>query len=275
MASSVSLGDFNAQLGRERYQSSLRRLWVLASIYRIGPFLGQGKAYGDPTMRVAVADDATLFREGLVLLLQAAGHEVLSTHSDGLSLYESLAESPVDVVLLDIRMPPGDEGGLTIASRIRQNYPEIGLLLLSHYSETHYLRSMLAIGTEGIGYRLKDRIAGVQMLNDTLARIYSREIVIEPMLVGALVGSDDHEVEPLTGSLAPRELEVLRLMAEGRSNSAIAKDLFVSVKAVEKHVASLFVKLEIPGDATVHHRRVLAVLTYLQSRRGGGYGQLP
>lgn len=224
-------------------------------------------------MRVAVADDATLFREGLVLLLQAAGHEVVSIHSDGLSLFESLASTPADVVLLDIRMPPGDEGGLTMAGRIREHYPKVGLLLLSHYSETHYLRSMLAIGTEGIGYRLKDRIAGVKMLNDTLARIHTREIVIEPMLVGALVATVDNHVDPLTDSLAPRELDVLRLMAEGKSNSAIAKDLFVSVKAVEKHVASLFVKLEIPGDATVHHRRVLAVLTYLQARRISSGGQ--
>ncbi|MFD5226084.1 response regulator [Microbacterium sp. NPDC058342] len=222
------------------------------------------------TMRVAVADDADLFREGLVLLLQAAGHEVVSTHTNGLSLYESLDTAPADVVLLDIRMPPGDEGGLTTAARIRERHPHVGLLLLSHYSEAHYLRSMLAIGTEGIGYRLKDRIAGVEMLNDTLSRIQTREIVIEPMLAGALVSGGDHPVNPLTGSLAPRELDVLRLMAEGKSNSAIAKELFVSVKAVEKHVASLFVKLEIPGDSTVHHRRVLAVLSYLQSRRVAG-----
>lgn len=219
------------------------------------------------SLRVAVADDATLFREGLVMLLHAAGHEVVSTHSDGLSLYESLTAAPADVVLLDIRMPPGEEGGLTIATRIRAHYPEIGLLLLSHYSETHYLRSMLSIGTEGIGYRLKDRIAGVEMLNDTLTRIHAREIVIEPMLAGALVGADDSRADPFAESLAPRERDVLRLMAEGKSNSAIAKELFVSVKSVEKHVASIFVKLDIPGDATVHHRRVLAVLSYLQSRR--------
>lgn len=247
---------------RERYRASPIGHYHGA----IGEYLRERK-YGDTSMRVAVADDATLFREGLVMLLQAAGHEVVSTYSDGVSLYESLDASPVDVVLLDIRMPPGDEGGLTIAARIRQRYPEVGLLLLSHYSETHYLRSMLAVGTEGIGYRLKDRIAGVKMLDDTLARIQAREIVIEPTLAGALVGADAHQVDPLTSSLAPRELDVLRLMAEGQSNKAIAKELFVSVKAVEKHVASLFIKLDIPGDATVHHRRVLAVLTYLQSRR--------
>jgi len=223
-------------------------------------------------MRVAVADDATLFREGLVMLLQAAGHEVVSTHSDSSSLFDSLTIAPPDVALLDIRMPPGEEGGLTGAARIRRHHPEIGLLLLSHYSETHYLRSMLAIGTEGIGYRLKDRIAGVKMLNDTLARIYSREIVIEPTLAGALVNDDDRRANPLADNLAPRELDVLRLMAEGQSNGAIAKELFISIKAVEKHVASLFIKLEIPGDATVHHRRVLAVLSYLQSRRIGSGG---
>ncbi|WP_300266171.1 response regulator transcription factor [Microbacterium sp.] len=221
-------------------------------------------------MRVAVADDATLFRDGLVMLLQSAGHDVVSTHSDGDSLYESLSTAPPDVALLDIRMPPGDEGGLTTARRIRLHHPHVGLLLLSHYSETHYLRSMLAIGTERIGYRLKDRIVGVKMLDDTLARIEVGEIVIEPMLARSLAGADAQQSDPLTSSLAPRELDVLRLMAEGQSNSSIARELFVSVKSVEKHVASIFVKLDIPGDASVHHRRVLAVLTYLQSRRVGG-----
>ncbi|RLP68928.1 DNA-binding response regulator [Mycetocola reblochoni] len=220
-------------------------------------------------MRVAIADDGTLFREGLVLLLGAADHEVVAAHSDGEALLATLGTEPVDIALLDIRMPPGEEGGLTTAALIRERHPEVGLLLLSHYSETHYLRRMLAIGTEGIGYRLKERIAGVQMLNDTLERIAAREIVIEPVLAGRLVETGERGDGPLS-VLAPRELEVLRLMAEGRANSAIARELFVSVKAVEKHVASLFVKLGIPGDATVHHRRVLAVLTYLHSQGVGG-----
>lgn len=220
-------------------------------------------------MRVAIADDGSLFREGLVLLLGAAGHEVVAAHDDGDQLLATLGEQHVDIAVLDIRMPPGEEGGLTTATRIRERHPDVGLLLLSHYAESHYLRTMLAIGTEAIGYRLKERIAGVRMLNDTLERILAREIVIEPALASRLVEIGEHR-DGVVGGLGSRELDVLRLMAEGRANRSIAEELFVSVKAVEKHVASLFVKLGIPADATMHHRRVLAVLTYLQAQKVGG-----
>ncbi|GAB3400862.1 response regulator transcription factor [Schumannella luteola] len=223
-------------------------------------------------MRVAIADDGTLFREGLVMLLGAAGHEVVAAHDDGDQLLATLGEQQVDIAVLDIRMPPGEEGGLSTATRIRALHPRVGLLLLSHYAESHYLRTMLAIGTEGIGYRLKERIAGVQMLNDTLERILAREIVIEPVLASRLVEIGEHRDVAISG-LGERELDVLRLMAEGRANRSIAEELFVSVKAVEKHVASLFVKLGIPADATMHHRRVLAVLTYLQAQKVDGGGR--
>ncbi|WP_144720000.1 response regulator transcription factor [Agrococcus jejuensis] len=223
-------------------------------------------------MRVAIADDGTLFREGLVMLLDAAGHEVVAALDDGDQLLATLAEHDVDIAVLDIRMPPGEEGGLSTAARIRAQHPQVGLLLLSHYAESHYLRTMLSIGTEGIGYRLKERIASVQMLNDTLERILAREIVIEPVLASRLVEIGEHR-DGVIGALGERELDVLRLMAEGRANRSIAEELFVSVKAVEKHVASLFVKLGIPDDATMHHRRVLAVLSYLQAQKVDGSGR--
>lgn len=214
-------------------------------------------------MRVAIAEDGALFREGLMLLLEAAGHEVVGCVGDGDALLDVVATRPVDVAILDVRMPPEPEGGLTTAARIRASYPATGLLLLSHYAETHYLTRVLEIGAEGIGYRLKERIAGVRVLADTLERIAAGEIVIEPALAKRLVQAPPGP-SPIA-SLTDRELDVLRLMAKGCANNAIAKELFVSPKVVEKHIASIFAKLALPGDQTVHHRRVLAVLTYLRA----------
>lgn len=220
-------------------------------------------------MRVAIAEDGALFREGLVLLLEAAGHEVVGCVPDGDRLLSLVLTEPVDVAVLDIRMPPEPDGGLTTAERIRSVRPDTGLLLLSHYAETHYLMRVLEIGTERIGYRLKERVAGVQVLGDTLERIAAGEIVIEPELAKRLVRNQSGRADPLD-ALTEREADVLRLMAEGRTNNAVAAELFVSAKAVEKHIAAIFTKLDIPGDPTVHHRRVLAVLAYLRSRRIGG-----
>lgn len=221
-------------------------------------------------MRVAVAEDGALFREGLVLLLEAAGHEVVGCYPDGDALVAAVAADPVDVAILDIRMPPGPEGGLVTAERLRALRKDTGLLLLSHYAETHYLMRVLEIGSERIGYRLKERVAGVQVLGDTLDRIAAGEIVIEPVLAGRLVRGRAGQADSALDKLTERELDVLRLMAEGRANNAIAGELYVSPKAVEKHVAAIFTKLGLPGDATVHHRRVLAVLAYLQAKRIDG-----
>jgi DNA-binding NarL/FixJ family response regulator len=219
-------------------------------------------------LRIAVAEDGGLFREGLVMLLKATGHEVVGAVEDGDRLVTLLATETVDVAILDIRMPPEPDGGLTTARRLRQLYPRMGLLLLSHYAEAHYLMRILEIGTEAVGYRLKDRIASGQALSDTLARVAAGEIVIEPAVASRLVGRPSTEPDEL-GSLTERETDVLKLMAEGRSNSGIARELFLSAKAVEKHVAAIFAKLGLPNDATSHHRRVLAVLTYLRARREG------
>ncbi|MET0135812.1 MAG: response regulator transcription factor [Kibdelosporangium sp.] len=221
-------------------------------------------------MRVAVADDGALFREGLVLLLEAVGHEVVGCVGDGDALVGVVATRPVDVAILDIRMPPEPDGGLVTAERIRAMRPDTGLLLLSHYAETHYLMRVLEVGSERIGYRLKERVAGVRVLADTLDRIAAGEIVLEPALAKRLVKNSAGEADSPVGALTERELDVLRLMAEGRANNAIAKELFVSAKVVEKHIASIFAKLGLPGDATVHHRRVLAVLAYLRARKVDG-----
>ena len=221
-------------------------------------------------MRVAIAEDGALFRDGMVLLLQAAGHEVVGCVDNGDALIPIVATENVDVAILDIRMPPEAEGGLATAERIRTSYPEVGLLLLSHYAETHYLMRVLEIGSERIGYRLKDRLAGVQVLADTLDRIAAGEIVIEPVLAKRLVEAPARRADSPVAALSERELEVLRLMAEGRANNGIARELLVSAKVVEKHIASIFTKLELPGDATLHHRRVLAVLVYLRATCSDG-----
>jgi DNA-binding NarL/FixJ family response regulator len=221
----------------------------------------------DRPLRIAVAEDGGLFREGLVMLLEATGHQVVGAVEGGDQLMRLLDTTAVDVAVLDIRMPPEPEGGLSTARRIRVAYPHTGLLLLSHYAEADYLMRVLAIGTEAIGYRLKDRISSADALSDTIERIVAREIVIEPAVAGRLVGHKASPPEELA-ALTERETAVLRLMAQGRSNGGIAREMFLSAKAVEKHVAAIFAKLGLPTDATSHHRRVLAVLTYLRARRG-------
>jgi len=220
-------------------------------------------------MRVALAEDGALFREGLLMLLQAAGHEVVGCTADGDSLVELLASQPADVAILDIRMPPEPDGGLVTAERLRAAHPDMGLLFLSHYAESHYLMRILQIGTDSIGYRLKEKVGSVDVLTDTLTRIESGEIVIEPVLAKRLVERPRGDKKGVVASLSEREMDVLRLMAEGRSNNGIAAQLFVTPKAVEKHIANIFAKLGLHTDTSEHHRRVLAVLTYLRSQRDG------
>jgi DNA-binding NarL/FixJ family response regulator len=218
-------------------------------------------------VRVALAEDGALFREGLQMLLQAAGHEVVASAAGGDELRELLSTTQADVAVLDIRMPPEPDGGLVTAERLREINPDMGLLFLSHYAESHYLMRILRIGTESIGYRLKEKIGSVGALSDTLARIEAGEIVIEPVLAKRLVDRPGAQRKDAVATLSERELDVLRLMAEGRSNGGIAGQLFVSAKAVEKHIASIFTKLDLHPDASVNHRRVLAVLRYLRSQR--------
>ena len=217
-------------------------------------------------MRVALAEDGALFREGLLMLLQAAGHEVVGSVADGDALVELLGGTDADVAILDIRMPPEPDGGLVTAERLRALHPDMGLLFLSHYAESHYLMRILQIGTDAIGYRLKEKVGSVEVLSDTLGRIAEGEIVIEPVLAKRLVERPRGDRKEAVDTLSPRELDVLRLMAEGRSNTGIAAQLFVTPKAVEKHIANIFSKLGLHEDGSEHHRRVLAVLTYLRSQ---------
>jgi len=221
-------------------------------------------------VRVAVAEDGALFRDGLVLLLEAAGHDVVGCTPDGDSLVNLLAEEPSDVAILDIRMPPEPDGGLVTAERLRAAHPDMGLLFLSHYAEAHYLMRILQIGTDAIGYRLKEKVGSVEALTDTLTRIRSGEIVIEPMLARRLVERPSGSRRNAVASLSEREQDVLRLMAEGRSNTGIAGQLFVTQKAVEKHISNIFTKLDLHADAAADHRRVRAVLTYLRTQENGG-----
>jgi DNA-binding NarL/FixJ family response regulator len=217
-------------------------------------------------MRVALAEDGALFREGLLMLLRAAGHEVVGAVGGGDELVALLATEPADVALLDIRMPPEPDGGLTTAERLRAQHPHLGLLFLSHYAETHYLMRILEIGTERIGYRLKEKVGSVDVLTDTLNRIQDGEIVIEPVLAKRLVERQRGDRKDVLAALSERETDVLRLMAEGRSNGGIAGQLFITPKAVEKHIANIFGKLGLQADTAEQHRRVLAVLTYLRAR---------
>ncbi|GAA0533424.1 response regulator transcription factor [Paractinoplanes ferrugineus] len=217
-----------------------------------------------------MADDGALFRDGLVMLLDAAGHEVVGCAADGDALVELLATEPADVAVLDIRMPPEPDGGLVTAERLRADHPGLGLLFLSHYAEAHYLIRVLHIGTDSIGYRLKEKVGSVEVLSDTLTRIRDGEIVIEPVLAQRLVEQPSSSRRDALVALSERETEVLRLMSEGRSNAGIASVLFVAAKSVEKHIASIFTKLGLPSDTAEHHRRVLAVLTFLRSQEGSG-----
>ena len=221
-------------------------------------------------MRVALAEDGALFREGLLMLLQAAGHEVVGSVADGDALVDLLSADSADVAILDIRMPPGPDGGLVTAERLRALHPDMGLLFLSHYAESHYLLRILEIGTESIGYRLKEKVGSVDVLTDTLGRIAAGEIVIEPVLAKRLVERPRGDRKESIDTLSPRELDVLRLMAEGRSNNGIAGQLFVTPKAVEKHIANIFSKFGLQEDGSETHRRVLAVLTYLRSQHDRG-----
>ncbi|QOC94768.1 response regulator transcription factor [Micromonospora craniellae] len=221
-------------------------------------------------MRVAVVEDSALFREGLIMLLRAAGFDVVGWATNGEDALDLLDGARADVAILDIRMSPEPEGGLATAATVRQRHPDVGVLLLSNYAESHYLMRMLKIGTERIGYRLKDRIVNVEALGDTLRRVAEGEVVIEPeiaqQLVNQLPGAGAGDGDGLR-RLTSREMDVLRLMAEGRSNAGIADALFLSTKTVEKHAASIFAKLGLSADIAAYHRRVLAVISYLRARQ--------
>lgn len=213
-------------------------------------------------VRVAVADDSVLLREGLVRVLGEAGHDVVGAYGDGADLLDAVAQLAPDLVILDVRMPPSyrDEG-VRAALRLREAHPEIGILLLSQYVEALYARELLGAGTGGVGYLLKDRVASLDELDDAVSRIASGGTVLDPEVVGHLLGRRRDPVAQLTA----RERDVLRLMAEGRSNPAIAAALHIGLGAVEKHITSIFAKLGLEETGSAH-RRVLAVLAWLDGQ---------
>lgn len=214
-------------------------------------------------MRVVVADDSVLFREGLARLLEASGAEVSGRAGDAVQLEAIVEANPPDIVVTDIRMPPTHTTeGLVAAAHIRDRHPEVGVLLLSQYVETSHALRLLERGTGRIGYLLKDRVSDVRDFVDAVRRIASGGSAIDPEVVSQLLVR--RRRRDLVGDLSGREREVLNLMAEGRSNTAIGSMLHLSEKTVEGYVRSIFSKLDLE-PAAEDHRRVLAVLTYLKA----------
>ena len=213
-------------------------------------------------LRVVIAEDAVLLREGLSRVLTEAGMEVAGATADAERLLQLVAELSPHVVLADIRMPPTQTTeGLQAARQIRQQWPGTAVVVLSQHIETEHLFELLADDPRGVGYVLKDRVADITQFTDAIRRVAGGESVIDPEVVSRLVARPrrDSPLETLTG----RERDVLGLIAEGRSNQAIAGQLWMSAKTVETHIGSIFAKLGL-APAAEDHRRVLAVLTFLR-----------
>jgi DNA-binding NarL/FixJ family response regulator len=214
-------------------------------------------------VRVVIAEDAAVFREGLVRLLEDRGHRVCAAVADGEALLGAVATHRPDVAVVDIRMPPTHtDEGLRAALRLRADHPGTGVLVFSQYIETRYAARLLQGNAAGVGYLLKDRVADVAEFTEALARVAAGGTALDPEVVSQLLGAGRH-ARGLAG-LTAREREVLALMAEGRSNAGIAELLVISAGVVEKHVASIFAKLGLP-PAEGDNRRVLAVLRYLEA----------
>lgn len=214
------------------------------------------------TVRVVIAEDSVILRDGLVQLLTDRGFAVVRAVADPASLEQAVAADPPDVAVVDIRMPPTfTDEGLRTAIALRRDHPDVGILVFSQYVETRYAAELLAGGAGGIGYLLKDRVADVADFAEALVRVASGGTALDPEVVTQLMGAS-RRTDALA-TLTARERDVLELMAEGRTNSAIAASLVISEGAVEKHVANIFAKLDLPATPT-DHRRVLAVLRYLE-----------
>jgi DNA-binding NarL/FixJ family response regulator len=213
-------------------------------------------------VRVVIADDETLLREGLARLLAEAGLDVVGKAADSDELIRRVELTRPDVAIVDIKMPPTHtDEGLVAAQEIRRSHPDVGVLVLSHYLESRYAMRLLEEHPERSGYLLKERVSDLAVLVDALNRIAEGECVLDPTIVARLVGRPREE--SALDELTDREREVLALMAEGRSNDGICKQLFLSPKTVETHVRHILLKLGI-GETPTYHRRVLAVLAYLR-----------
>lgn len=214
-------------------------------------------------MKIAIAEDSAILRAGLAELLAGRGHHVTAAVNDAAALLQAVAAEAPDVAIVDIRMPPTHtDEGIRAALELRQTHPDVGVLVFSQYVETRYAARLFADHPSGVGYLLKDRVAEVSSFLGSLERIRCGETVLDPEVVGQLMRSSGQQRG--LDTLTPREGQVLELMAEGRTNVAIAQRLFLSAGAVEKNITAIFGKLGLaaaPGD----HRRVLAVLKYLQA----------
>ncbi len=217
-------------------------------------------------MRIVIAEDSVVLRAGLVEILADRGHEIAAAVGDADALCAAVAAHRPDVTVVDVRMPPTHtDEGLRAAIALRRDYPGLGVLVFSQYVETRYAAELLGVrsgGAAGVGYLLKDRVVNISEFFDALNRVAAGGTALDPEVVTQLVGASSHVSAIAT--LTAREREVLGLMAEGRSNGAIARSLVISERAVEKHVGSIFTRLDLP-PSDADHRRVLAVLRYLES----------
>jgi DNA-binding NarL/FixJ family response regulator len=213
-------------------------------------------------MRVVIAEDSAVFRDGLVRLLEDRGHEVVAAVGDAAALLDAFAEHVPDAAVVDVRMPPTfTDDGLRAAITLRRDQPGVGILVFSQYIETRYAAQLLAGGAAGVGYLLKDRVADTSEFVEALTRVAVGGTALDPEVVTQLLAASNR-AHAMGTTLTERESQVLGLMAEGRSNAAIAARMFVSEGAVEKHVANIFAKLGMPVSDN-DNRRVLAVLHYL------------
>jgi DNA-binding NarL/FixJ family response regulator len=212
-------------------------------------------------MRIVIAEDAAVIRAGLAEILTDRGHEIVAAVGDAEALKDAVVACQPDVAIVDVRMPPNHtDDGLRAAIAIRRDHPSVGILVFSQYIETRYAADLLATGSGGVGYLLKDRVANVAEFTDAIARIAAGGTALDPEVVRGLLNASHHA--SALSALTAREHDVLALMAEGRSNNAIADRIFVSERAVEKHISNIFTKLGLPPSDS-DHRRVLAVLAYL------------
>ena len=214
-------------------------------------------------LRLVIAEDAAIMRDGLTQTLTRRGHDVVAAVADGESLRQAVAACQPDVAIIDVRMPPTHtDEGLRAAKSIRRDHPGVGVLVFSQYIETQAAADLLAGAPEGVGYLLKDRVADVSDFIDAITRVAAGGTVLDPEVVRHLLRASRRR--DTLASLTPREREVLSLVAQGRSNIAIASAFTISPRVVEKHVASIFAKLGLP-ESTNDNRRVLATIRYLES----------
>ncbi|MBF6183174.1 LuxR C-terminal-related transcriptional regulator [Nocardia otitidiscaviarum] len=209
-------------------------------------------------LRIVIAEDNAILRDGLTGLLTERGHQVVAAVGDADTLSDVVARHRPDVAVVDVRMPPTfTDEGLIAALALRRGHPDVGVLVFSQWIETRYATELLAAGAGGVGYLLKDRVADVREFVDALTRVASGGTALDPEVVSQLMGATRQQ--DALSRLTPREREVLELMAQGLTNAAIAAALTVTERAVEKHIGNIFLKLDLPPSDT-HHRRVLAVL---------------